>query len=243
MAPTFDPADRPDRVLVVAAHPDDIDFGAAGTVARLVEAGSAIAYCVVTDGDAGKFDEGVPRHEVGGRRREEQRAAAGKVGVTEVEFLGWPDGRLEASLDLRRDLSRVIRRVRPDLVICQSPERRWDRIYASHPDHLAAAEATIAAVYPDARNEHAHPELLADGHEPHSVAEVWVMGLEPLDWFVDITDTVDAKVAALRAHTSQTADFGDRLDDLIRGWGRQVAETGGLPAGRLAEGFRRVNTA
>ena len=159
----------------VVAHPDDIDFGVAGTAASLVKAGCVVTYALVTSGEAGP-PEDMPRAEVKALREGEQRAAAAVVGVDDVLFLGHADGRLEPNLDLRRDISRVIRQVRPDLVIAQCPERRWHSIYGSHPDHLAAGEATIAAVYPDARNPHAHPELLAEGLDPHSVSEVWGVG-------------------------------------------------------------------
>ena len=228
-----------DNALVITAHPDDVDFGAAGTVALWVEAGIKVTYCVITDGDAGGFDPKVPRDRIGGIRQAEQRAAASEVGVSDVEFLGYPDGRLEVSLALRRDISRVIRRVRPQRVICQSPERNMERIPASHPDHLAAGEAALCAVYPDARNPFAHPEL-AD-LEAWSVPETWVIGMERANRYVDITDTFDRKLAALRAHASQHAD-PSRLDPLVRGWNGMNAQAGGLPEGRMAEAFWVIET-
>ncbi|MHB1486945.1 MAG: PIG-L deacetylase family protein, partial [Acidimicrobiales bacterium] len=161
--------------LVVTAHPDDVDFGAAGTVAGWTDVGIEVTYCIVTDGDAGGFDSGLDRAQIPVVRQAEQRAAAGIVGVKEVVFLGHPDGAVIPSMALRRDISAVIRTVRPERVLCQSPERNFERIYASHPDHLASGEATLCAVYPDARNGFAHPELLEQGLAPHSVAEVWVM--------------------------------------------------------------------
>ena len=120
-----------ERALVVVAHPDDIDFGAAGTIAGWTSQGIAVTYLICTDGDAGGFDPAVPRHEIGGIRQEEQRAAAKEVGVEEVIFLGYPDGQLTPSFDLRRDISRVIRQVRPQRVLTSSPERWYDRIAAS----------------------------------------------------------------------------------------------------------------
>src|SRR5580765_5048827 len=138
-----------ERVLVVTAHPDDVDFGFAGMVATMTDAGIEVTYCIVTDGDAGGSETGIPRVEMAPKRREEQTAAAAVVGVHELHFLGYPDGRVETSLDLRRDISRVIRQACPHRVMMQSPVRNWDRVYASHPDHLATAEAAIAAVYPD----------------------------------------------------------------------------------------------
>src|SRR4051812_21966374 len=167
--------DEVERVLVVTAHPDDVDFGAAGTVATWSDAGIEVSYCIVTDGDAGGFDPDVPRTEIPRIRRAEQTAAAAAVGVTDLEFLGYPHGAPGVSMDLRRDISRAIRRVRPQRVVCQSPERVWDRLFASHPDHLAAGEATVCAVYPDARNPFAHSALLADGFEAWTVSELWIM--------------------------------------------------------------------
>jgi len=232
------------RILVVAAHPDDVDFGCAGSVAVWVAEGHDVAYCICTSGEAGEAPPEVPRHQVPAFREREQRAAAAVVGVTDVSFLGHADGRLQPTLDLRRDISRVIRRVRPDRVVSQSPQRVWERVYASHPDHLAAGEATIAAVYPDARNAYAHVELLAEGFEPWTVTELYVMGagsIEADPVYVDITEALDKKVAALRAHDSQTRSMTD-LTDRMRGWGALVAKAGGLPDGRLAEAFGRVDT-
>ena len=206
-----------ERVLVVSAHPDDVDFGVAGSVAAWTSAGIDVAYCIVTDGDAGGDDLDLPREEMARIRRVEQTAAASTVGVTDLRFLAYPDGRLQPSLELRRDISRVIRSVRPQRVVCQSPERIWDRVYASHPDHLAAGEAAVCAVYPDARNPFAHPELLADGFEP------WT-------------------VPALRCHKSQIPDPVG-LDQRMREWGAMVAARVGLPEGHLAEAFKAVDAA
>ena len=141
-----------ERILVVTAHPDDVDFGSAGSVATWTDKGIEVAYCIVTDGDAGGFDPEVPRREIAGIRQREQTEAAKEVGVAELHFLGHPDGALYPTLEVRRDISRVIRQVRPQRVVCPSPDRQLERIYASHPDHLAAGEAAICAVYPDARN-------------------------------------------------------------------------------------------
>jgi LmbE family N-acetylglucosaminyl deacetylase len=231
-----------ERVLIVSAHPDDVDFGAAGTVATLVDDGVEVSYCIVTDGDAGGFDPAVPRSEIPAIRRAEQLAAAAVLGVTDVHFLGYPDGRLVPSIELRRDISRVIRQVRPQRVLCQSPERSYARIFASHPDHLAAGEATLCAVYPDARNPFAHPELLAEGLAEWTVQEVWMMVGQAPDVFVDITDVFDRKIKALLSHVSQMPD-PDGLEPRIRAWGEMVAKAADLPSGHLAESFQRVATA
>jgi len=230
-----------ERILVVTAHPDDVDFGAAGSIASWTTAGVEVAYCIVTDGDAGGYDPAVSRADIAGIRQAEQRAAAKVVGVEDVTFLGYPDGRLEVSLGLRRDISRVIRRVRPERVLSPSPDRNWARIFASHPDHLAAGEAALCAVYPDARNPFAFPELLDEGLDAWTVREVWLMATQEADRFVDITEMFDRKVAALREHASQMPGVED-LEGLLRGWLSMNAAAAGLPDGRLAEAFRAVVT-
>src|SRR5690348_14628797 len=141
-----------ERILVVVAHPDDIDFSTAGSVATWTDAGIEVVYCLVTSGEAGGDDRTLARSDMAALRRGEQTAAAKQVGVSDLRWLGYPDGRVEYTLDLRRDISRVIREVRPQRVVSMSPERSWDRVYGNHPDHLATAEATLAAVYPDSRN-------------------------------------------------------------------------------------------
>lgn len=228
--------DDVERTLVVTAHPDDVDFGAAGTVATWTKAGVEVAYCIVTDGDAGGFDPAVPRSAIAGIRQAEQRAAAAVVGVTDVTFLGYPDGRLTVSLDLRRDISREIRRFRPQRVVCQSPVRNFARIYASHPDHMAAGESALCAVYPDARNPFAHPELLQAGLVEWVVPEVWVMSSVQPNHYVDVTGVFELKKAALLAHESQLPSVKD-LDALLRGWLGPQAAAAGLPEGSLAEAF------
>jgi LmbE family N-acetylglucosaminyl deacetylase len=230
------------RILVVTAHPDDVDFGAAGTVATWVAQGVTVTYCIVTDGNAGGSDRSVPRSEIPAIRRAEQTAAAAAVGVTDVRFLGYIDGELEVTQDLRRDISRVIRQVRPDRMLIQSPERNWARIGASHPDHLAAGEGAIQAVYPDSRNPFAHPTLLDDeGLEPWTVREVWLMADPAPDHYVDVTEHFDAKIAALKAHESQTAGMED-LAGFVGTWMRGSAEAAGFGSNRLAEAFRVVST-
>ncbi len=228
------------RVLVVTAHPDDVDFGSAGTVGAFTAGGIDVTYCIVTNGDAGGSDREMSRAEMAALRQEEQRAAAAQVGVTDVRFLGHPDGMVQATLELRRDISRVIREVRPERVITQSPERNWDFIFASHPDHLAAGEAAVCAVYPDARNPFAHPELLeGEGLEPWTVHELWLMGPggAHASIAVETTATVERKVAALMCHKSQMGDPQGITDRVLAG-ARAQAELAGLPAGSSAELFR-----
>lgn len=231
-----------ERALVVTAHPDDVDFGAGGTIAAWTAAGIAVTYCVLTDGDAGGFDRDVPRADIPAIRRAEQRAAAAALGVRDVRFLGYPDGRLAVTLPLRRDISRVIRQVRPQRLLTHSATRNPARIHASHPDHLAAGEAAVCAVYPDARNPFAHASLLQEeGLEAWAVAEVWQMGGPSGEHAVDVTATVDRKLAALRAHVSQTAHEPD-LDGRVRGWLARNAADRGLPPGHLAETFQAHST-
>jgi LmbE family N-acetylglucosaminyl deacetylase len=165
--------------------------------------------------------------------------------VTDVRFLGHPDGRLELTLGLRRDIARAIRQVRPQRVLTSSPERWWDRIGASHPDHMTVGESTLRAVYPDARNPFAFPELLADeGLEAWTVSEVWLGASPRADHAVDVTDVVDRKFAALHSHVTQTAHLPEgQLEEFVSGWMRQTAERFGLPEGHLAEAFQVVHTA
>jgi LmbE family N-acetylglucosaminyl deacetylase len=235
---------EPQRVLVVTAHPDDVDFGCGGTVAALTSAGAEVAYVVATDGQTGGYDPTIPREEMSGIRQREQRAAATVLGVEEVSFLGFVDGELQVTLELRRAIARHIRRWRPEVVLTWSPERDWDRVAGpGHPDHLAIGEATLQAVYPDARNQFAFPELLADeGLEPHAVPQVWLFGGPGTDHAVDVTEHLEAKLAAVLRHVSQLPDLA-ATEDRVRGWVQANAAAVGLPAGRAAELFRVVATA
>jgi len=230
------------RVLVFAAHPDDVDFGSAGTIAGWTDAGITVSYCIVTDGDAGGHDESVPRAEIAPLRRKEQTTAAACVGVHDLRFLGYPDGQVEATLALRKDLARVIRQVRPDRVVCPSPERNYARLPPSHPDHRAVGSAALDAVYPDARNPRAYPELLDEGLEAHRVKEVWLPGFDNPDHFVDATDLVDRKIEAILCHRSQFEKPG--MDaDAPRKWIRERMRQTGEKAGfEYAEAFKKIQT-
>ena len=229
-----------DRALVVTAHPDDVDFGIAGTVALLTEAGVQVSYCIVTDGQAGGFDRATPREEIPAIRRAEQTAAAEAVGVSDVRFLGRVDGEVVNDLALARDLSREIRRVRPDLVLTSSPERNYRFVGASHPDHRRVGDATLDAVYPFARNPFAFPELLEDeGLDAWIVGEVWLLGAPDPDRFLDITDVAERKFAAIEAHASQVADPA-ALRERVTDWLVRTASVAGFPDGRLAEAVKVV---
>lgn len=230
------------RYLHIAAHPDDLDFGAAGTTATLTAAGDEVVYCIVTDGEAGGSDPSISRTRMAELRREEQTAAAKVVGVTQLHFVGFPDGAVEANLDLRRALARAIREIRPDVVVTQSPERNYERIYGSHPDHRATGQAALDAVYPDSRNEFAFPELLTDeGLAPHTVPEVWLIGGPDPDHFVDITDAIDRKIDALLCHESQMAN-PQKMPEMLREWAMTQARRAGFDEGRMVESFRRLDT-
>ena len=230
------------RVLAISAHPDDSDFGASGTIAKWVAAGISVSYVFCTNGDQGGEESGFTKEEMPAIRKREQREAGAAIGVTDITFLNYVDGHLAPTLQLRKDLVREIRRVQPDRMLCQSPERNWERIGASHPDHLAAGEAAIQAVYPDARNPFAFTDLLEqEGLQPWRVKEVWMQGFAEPDHFVDITDTFDLKIKALHAHASQTG-HNPELEKMVREWGQRNAGLGGLPEGRIAEAFKIVST-
>ncbi|MFD1931458.1 MULTISPECIES: PIG-L deacetylase family protein [Nonomuraea] len=229
------------RVLVVTAHPDDVDFGAAGSIAQFVDRGVEVTYLLVTSGDAGGHERELDGEGMADLRRAEQSAAAKAVGVTDVRFLsGYHDGRVEPTIELRRDIARVIRQVRPDVVITSTPERNYQFIGPSHPDHRAVGAATLDAVYPDARNPYAYPEL-AD-LEAWTVSEVWLIGGMSPNHYVDITDTMDRKITALSAHTSQVG-HREGFEEFVRERWAGIAVRGGLGEGRYAEAFQVVPTA
>lgn len=230
-----------DRVLAVMAHPDDVDFGAAGTIANLTDAGVEVVYCLVTDGQAGGFDHTIPRNEMARIRRREQTEAAAKVGVSDLRFLGHMDGSVVADLDLRHDISVVIRQVRPQVVITQLPMRSLESTYGSHPDHIATGEATMSAVYPDARNPFAFPGRPIVDLDDWAVDEVWIPFGSSAQDVVDITHQLDRKIEALMCHRSQHRDPA-AMQERVRTWWQGVAAEHGLPEGSSAEAFRVVDT-
>lgn len=229
------------RVLVVMAHPDDCDFGAGGTIAQWTAKGIQVSYCIITNGDQGGEESGIPLEEMAQVRQKEQRDAGAALGVSDITYLNYRDGWLMPSIELRKEIVKAIRIAKPDRMLVQSPERNWERIFASHPDHLAAGETAIQAVYPDARNPYAFTDLKADGFEPWRVREVWMTGSPTPNHFVDITETFDKKMAALHAHVSQTA-HNKELENMVREWGSRNAVAQGLPEGRIAEVFKVINT-
>jgi LmbE family N-acetylglucosaminyl deacetylase len=226
--------------MVVSAHPDDPEFGAGGSIAKLAGDGARVTYVICTDGSQGGEDPKQKDAELTSIREKEQRAAARVLGVKKVEFLGYKDGHLAPDLKLRHDIVRMIRKHKPDLVITHLPGRLIDApMGASHPDHLAVGEATLAAVYPDSRNPRAFRGLLKEGLEPHSVKEVWIPFWSSGDHLVDITRTLDLKIAALYKHKSQVAKPGQEwnFEKFIRKRHREVGKRGGM---RYAESFKRI---
>jgi LmbE family N-acetylglucosaminyl deacetylase len=223
-------------VLSVHAHPDDQEFSVGGTLAKWARAGSAIATVCITSGQAGS-NEHTPAHmtreSLAVIRREEQRNACRVLGVADVIFLDYEDGMIEPSIALRRDLTRIIRRYRPDAVVCGDPSvRYYGSGYLNHPDHRAAADATLSAVFPSAETRLIFPELLDEGLEPHKVQAVFIHGPERADTFIDIKDVLPVKLAALREHRTQLGDWDPT--EMVTGWAREQGARRRL----AAESFR-----
>jgi LmbE family N-acetylglucosaminyl deacetylase len=225
-----------ERVLVVISHPDDAEFGAAATIASFTAGGARVDYVVTTDGGKGTEDPAIRPEQLAATRIAEQRAAADVLGVSEIVHLGYPDGYLTPSLDLRRDITRQIRRFRPDLVLTQNPQRRLDHNpFIGHPDHLATGEATLASVYPAARDRLNFPELLEEGLEPWKVRQVLLVGVEQPNLWIDVADTFKVGLDALRRHASQVD--GQDVEARVR----ERAETMGAPQGiGLAQAFLSI---
>jgi LmbE family N-acetylglucosaminyl deacetylase len=229
-------ADRLQRVLVVTAHPDDSEYGAGGTVARLVREGRQVSYCVVTNGDKGSSDRGMTPERLAALRQEEQRAAARVLGVDAVDFLGFPDCELENTRESRMAVTAAIRRHRPDLLIIQNPNRTKN-LGASHRDHRTTAGIALDCVYPLARDHMAFPELIEQGLEPHKVKEIWQMWRDDPEILVDITDTIDQKIKALACHQSQVRDVA-AMEKRVRERAAQVGRRRRYP---FAEAFDRIS--
>ena len=223
------------RVLVVAAHPDDPEFLAGGTIGRLVKGGRDVAYVIVTNGDKGSGDRNVTSEQLVPVRQDEQRRAAQVLGVARVEFLGYEDGDLEDTRDLRRDITREIRRWRPDLIITLSPRRAYDHFAFWHRDHRITGRVLLDCVYPLARDHLAFPELLPE-YEPHKVREVYLIQWEQPRVIIDITDTMELKLEAIRCHASQVADF-KAFETRMRDRAVTLGKDKGYP---YAEGFDHI---
>jgi LmbE family N-acetylglucosaminyl deacetylase len=224
--------DVPESAMVIVAHPDDAEFTMAGTIATWTKAGCQVTYVVCTDGNAGSHEPGMTREKLAEIRRTEQRAACAMLGVQEVVFLGYDDGLLQPTLDLRRDLVRVIRQYKPEVVLTSDPSRllSGDR-YINHPDHRAAGQAALDALAPAS----AMPLLWPEVGAPHRVRQAYIYGNDQPNIWVDISQTIEQKIAALKQHASQMGDWDPT--DRIKEWGAKVGEEKGL---EYAESFRVV---
>lgn len=231
----------PKSVLGVAAHPDDLDFSAGGTMAVFARQGAEVYYLILTDGGKGSSDRATTSEALRDKRRQEQREACGALGVKDVFFCNYPDGMLENTVDVKRDVVRAIRRVKPDVVVALDPSVLYVVSHGmiNHPDHRAAGQAALDAVYPLARDHMAFPELLAEGLEPHVVRTLLLAGFHP-EWgdnIIDITDTLEYKLQALAAHASQ---FGDasHIQELAR---THAVTSGKRQSYHYGESFVRVD--
>jgi LmbE family N-acetylglucosaminyl deacetylase len=226
-----------ERVLVVVSHPDDAEFGAGPTIALLTKRGARVDYVVTTDGGRGTEDPSVTPGQLSAIRKAEQRAAADILGVGDIVHLEYPDGYLQPTLELRRDITRQIRRFRPDVVITQNPQRRLDHNpYIGHPDHLATGEATLASVYPAARDHLNFPELWTDERlEPWKVRQVLLTGVEEPNLWLDVAETFETGMAAILAHTSQVDP--DDVSERMRERARLTGEPQGIG---LAQAFLSI---
>jgi LmbE family N-acetylglucosaminyl deacetylase len=222
---------RFESALVIFAHPDDAEYMCGGTVARWASEGTEVRYCVITDGSAGSNEPGVVREELAIVREAEQRAAAAVLGVKGLDFLGFRDGELEVNLETRKAVTRVVRRVRPEVIVAPDPSRLWSgNGYINHWDHKQAGTLALCAVMPDAPSRPQFAELLDEGLEPFEIPNLWLVSEQP-DTYVDITKTIDTKIAALAAHQSQ---HGEASAPWVRERARQLGERGGV---EYAEAF------
>jgi LmbE family N-acetylglucosaminyl deacetylase len=222
------------RVLMITAHPDDCEFGAGGTAAKMVKEGKDVALVVVTNGDKGSSDRSMTSERLAAIRAEEQRNASRTLGVEPVAFLGYPDGEVEDTRALRRDVAREIRRYRPDLVVCQNPQRTYN-LGASHRDHRTVGGVVLDCIYPLSRDHLAFPELMPE-FEPHRVREVYVMQWQNPHVVVDISDVMDLKIKALACHASQFKDFA-AVEQRVRERGAELGKPHGYA---YAEAFDRI---
>ena len=227
------------RAMVVVAHADDAEFGCSGTVAKLCSEGWEMVYVLCTDGSKGGSDREISPEELVRMRRQEQIDAGKVLGLKDVVFLEYEDSMLEPTLEVRRDIAREIRRYQPDVVICQHPVRTLQGFWGvGHPDHLAAGEATLAAIFPTARDHMTFPELLEAGLEPHKVAEVWIMGHPEPDLWMDVTDHLGTAVKAIMEHRSQVNGRSEEyMNERLREWRRQHGLGRGM---QYAEAFKRI---
>lgn len=227
------------RGMVVVAHADDAEFGCSGTVAKLCAEGWDMVYVMCTDGSKGSSDREMTQKELAKIRHKEQVNAGKELGLKDVVFLDYEDSMLQPTLELRKDIAREIRRYKPDVLICQYPMRTLDGFWGvGHPDHMAAGEAALQAVFPTARDHMTFPDLLENGFEPHKVAEVWIMGHPEPDHYVDVTDHMDTSVKSLMQHASQVEGWDEaRALEVLSRWRRERAIGKGM---EFAEAFKKI---
>jgi LmbE family N-acetylglucosaminyl deacetylase len=234
-----DPQAPYQRAMVVVAHADDAEYGCSGTVAKWCREGIQVVYVICTDGSKGSDNLTMTSSRLARIRRREQEEAGKVLGLANVVFLDYEDAMLQPTLELRRDISRQIRIYRPDVVITTNPLRTLSGMaYIGHPDHMAAGEATMAAAFPAARDRLTFPELLAEGLEPHKVREIWVQGHETPDLFVDVSETIDVAIQALKMHKSQVNLRN--ADRRMRQWRAGVNRHHGM---KYAEAFKHFHLA
>ena len=228
------------RGMVVVAHADDAEYGCSGTVAKWCAEGWEVVYVLCTDGSKGSSDREVTQKELSRLRHDEQVNAGKVLGLTDVVFLDHEDSMLQPTLELRRDIAREIRRYQPDVVLCSYPMRNLDGGWGvGHPDHMAAGEAALAAIFPTARDHMTFPELLEAGFEPHKVAEAWIMGHPEPDIWIDVGDHLDTAIEALLAHESQVNGRDpEATGDMMRKWRRERAVGKGM---QYAEAYKRIS--
>ncbi len=230
---------KPKIVLGVAAHPDDLDFGAAGALAAFAADGAAVYYLILTDGSKGTADQSIAATDLIKTRQAEQRAAVRAIGARDVDFLDYQDGRLEITMDLKRDIIKAIRSIKPDVVVTMDPSVLYsaERGLINHPDHRAAGQATLDAVFPLARDHLSFPELFAAGFEPHKVATVLLVNFNMQNFIVNISKTIDLKMKALESHASQMSDLA-KTQKRMRDLAEQMGAANGYAYG---EGFMRID--
>lgn len=226
-------------ILGIAAHPDDLDFAAGGTIAKFAAEGATVYYLMLTNGSRGSNDTTVSARELTNTRQHEQQIAAKALGVQEVFFLNYEDGALENTVTVRKDIVRKIRELKPDTVVTMDPSVLYAAKlgFINHPDHRAAGQATLDAVYPYARNHLSYPELLKEGLQPHCVKTVLLTNFEKHDYCVDITDTIKQKEAAIKAHVSQTGGI-KAVQPLLKKLTTEAGEAIGCKCG---ESFVRID--
>ncbi len=230
---------QPKIALGIVAHPDDLEFGAAGTFAKWIAAGTEAYYLILTDGSKGSADPKISTEELIEIRRDEQRVAAQVLGLKDVFFLDYPDGMLEITMDLKRDIVRVIRQIKPDVVVTMDPSMIYtpSRGLINHPDHRAAGQAVLDAVFPLARDHLSFPEIYAEGLAPHKTSHILLINFNQPNYVVDISETIDTKIATLQAHVSQMP-AGPKLKENVHDWATYSAVDS---ACSLAECYVRID--